>query len=117
MRVNLTYLELHNPLFLSGNLGAKIDPKNKGGIKMEYDFELVSAIVQYGGRIALIPSSNIASMTLDPAVAADVLGIKSSTVTPKLAPEEKPFKSHPSVADISNKAQVSNPTTDVQNKR
>lgn len=63
MKIDLEFVELHQPLFLAGvNFGTKLYPVMKGGIKMWYDTELDHTIVCYNGKVAMI--ENTASKTM-----------------------------------------------------
>lgn len=60
--IKLEFCELHGPLFLAGkNHGIKLF--NKAGVVLEYDRGQKELYVYYNGKTAIIPSSNIASMT------------------------------------------------------
>jgi hypothetical protein len=63
-KIALSYAELHNPLFLSGtNHGQKLQQGAKG-IDLQYDRKEKELLVLFNGKLAIIPSSNVASMTL-----------------------------------------------------
>lgn len=64
--IELTFAELHTPLFLGGtNWQLKLDIKNtaKGKLSLAYDRENHELIVKANGHIAIIPTSNVVSMT------------------------------------------------------
>lgn len=65
MKIKLEYAELHTPLFLNASIGLRLRPKEKSGMILEYDTELACLLVQYNGAGAMLPSSNVASMTVD----------------------------------------------------
>ena len=63
MKIDLEFVELHQPLFLAGvNFSTKLTPAMKGGIKMWYDTELEHTFVIYNGKVAMI--ENTASKTM-----------------------------------------------------
>lgn len=97
--MKMSFVELHTPLFLGGvNWGVKLYEKNgKGSLTLDYDREYKELIVKYSQWACIIPSTNIASMTLDGE-----------------GMEQVEQKSHAAVAGI-ERAQVSSPTTNVQN--
>lgn len=66
MKIELCFAELHTPLFLGGtNWGHKLDAmkNSKGKITLFYDRAEKELIVGAAGRIAIIPTSNVVSMT------------------------------------------------------
>ncbi len=99
MKLEIEFAELHNPLFLAGtNLQMKLDPTKRTGLKLEYDRAEKELLVTYNGRMAIVPSANVSSMTpvaTDPALYAKI-GTDMS-----LAPKVKPT------------AQVASPTDHV----
>lgn len=87
--IELKFAELHAPLFLGGtNLQMKLDPTKRTGLTIAYDRVEKELLVTYNGNQAIIPSSNVMSMT-------------PGTV------EKKPVASVPPRATVS--AQVSTP--------
>ena len=96
----MTFVELHTPLFLGGvNWGPKLFQKNgKGNLELIYDRASQELIVTFGKFQCIIPSSNIASMTL-----------KGFEMTQAVQ------QTHPVTAGI-EKAQVETPTTMIQNQ-
>ncbi len=63
MRTEICWAELHGPLFLAGtNLGQKLDPKQRGGIKMEYDEQRRHLYVTYNEKTCRIPETSVLSM-------------------------------------------------------
>lgn len=102
MLIQLDFAELHNPLFLNGtNLQMKLDPKNKQGLSLTYDRTEKELIVTYNGKIAIVPASNVSSMTpTDPLVLGPL-----KVAAP--APQLKPISTGKPV-----KAQVQDPTRD-----
>ena len=105
-QISIKYAELHNPLFLGGtNHQTKLDPSKRQGLKLTYDRAEKELIVEFNGHVALIPTSNVASLSLsDP---ADI-GLK---VASKPVTEPKTHVSYPMTAGI-DRAQVSDPTRD-----
>jgi hypothetical protein len=105
--ININIATLHNPFFLAGkNFGSQLDVSKRTGLKLSYDRAEKELLVEFNGSVAIIPSSNVASMTLENP--KDV-GI-TTTSTPKAAPITHTH--HPMVAGI-DRAQVSDPTRDV----
>jgi hypothetical protein len=112
MKLNIRFAELHSPLFLGGtNLQLKLDPKNRIGLILTYDRTEKELIVQWNDHVALIPNSNVSSMTLeDP---ADIgLG---KTFSPSIQPSSHhpvdKTKAKPYAA-VKVSAQVQDPTRD-----
>ncbi len=63
MRTEIIWAELHAPLFLAGtNLGQKLDPKQRGGVKMEYDEAKRHLYVTYNTKTCRIPETSVLSM-------------------------------------------------------
>lgn len=60
-KIAVKFAELHNPLFMNGNLGQKLDPKMKTGMTLNYDEDKDRLIVVYKGSVAFIPSANVSS--------------------------------------------------------
>ena len=109
-KIDLTFVHLHNPLFLAGtNFGEKLDPSSsKGkGLKLTYDRAEKELVVEYKNQVALIPTSNIATMTVTNP--ADI-GI---TLPGKPEPKRATHTPHPSKANISKTAQVADPVRDI----
>jgi len=64
MKIKLLYAELHNALFLNGtNLQLKLDISKRQDLHLLYDKEEKELLVYYKGALAIIPSSNVSSMT------------------------------------------------------
>lgn len=66
MKIDLTFAHLHSPLFFAGkNWGEKLDIKNtaKGSIQLSYDRTEKELLIKSGGSVAIIPTSNVVSMT------------------------------------------------------
>lgn len=66
MKLELSFAELHNPLFLGGtNWGLKLQPNmgSKGKLELAYDRVEKELLIKANGKIAIIPTSNVASMT------------------------------------------------------
>ena len=106
-KINLTFAELHSPLFLNGtNHGTKLSI-TKRGVRLLYDTEVDQLYVLYNGAVALVPSPSILSMTPE----------KADEYASYFGPVEVPqapvtHVSHPMVAGI-DRAQVSDPTRDI----
>lgn len=64
MKLELKFAELHSPLFLSGtNLQMKLDPSKRHGMSLTYDRTEKELLVEYKGELAIIPTTNVVSMT------------------------------------------------------
>lgn len=98
-RIKIQFANLMKPLFLNRrNFGEKLEAKIDLGI--EYDMNRKELYVAYNGRVAIIPSSALAS--IEPVNTEDV-GYDGESFQPVKAPV-----SHPMVSDIGS-AQVSTP--------
>lgn len=63
MKTDIDWAELHSPLFLAGtNLGQKLDPRKRCGLKMQFDEEKRHLYVSYAGCTARVPEPSILSM-------------------------------------------------------
>lgn len=63
MLIPIKFAELHNPLFLNGtNLQLKLDPKHRPELVLVYDRTEKELIVFYKEALAIVPSTNVASM-------------------------------------------------------
>ncbi len=104
MKVDLEFVELHSPLFMSDhkqlgkNFGTKIDHKKHPGMTLVYDRVEKELLVSHGGREAIIPLTNVVSMT--PSIL-------------KVLPLEQPKVADPELARPRATAQVSTPTSHV----
>jgi len=59
--IEVGFAELHNALFLGGkNHGLKLDSHRHPDLKMVYDKEEKELLVTWGGKLAHIPSTNVA---------------------------------------------------------
>ncbi len=68
MKVNLKFAELRQPLFLAGkNFGIKLEPKkhDHAGMTLVYDRAEKELLIGWKGEEAIIPTANVASMTID----------------------------------------------------
>jgi hypothetical protein len=86
--MNVQTAKLHTPLFLNGtNLLCDLDVNRRDGLRMSLGkFEGVTMLrVEFKGKFAWVPLSNIASFESDDAVA-----IASAPVTKHQAPAFKP---------------------------
>lgn len=64
MKLKLTFAELHTPLFLGGkNLGLKLSNTPLTNLDLVYDQIEKELWVTYNGKIGIIPTSNVVSMT------------------------------------------------------
>lgn len=92
--MKLKFAELHKPLFLAGtNLGEKLDI-GKRTIELVYDRDHQELQVTYNAQTAIVPVSNVASMTpmssgaleeqaAPKAIAAPLTPIKAQVSTPQ----------------------------------
>lgn len=63
-RLDVDFAELHNPLFLAGtNLGLKLDMHKRQGVRLEFCRNSRFLLVHFNNKVAMIPESNISSMT------------------------------------------------------
>lgn len=63
MKTDIQWAELHAPLFLAGtNLGQKLDPTKRLGLKMAYDEDKRHLFVSYNGKAARVPETSVLSM-------------------------------------------------------
>lgn len=63
MKTEIEWAELHAPLFLAGtNLGQKLDPKKRSGLKMMYDEDKRHLYVIYNAQMARVPETSVLSM-------------------------------------------------------
>ena len=128
MKINLKFVELHNCLFLAGtNLQLKLDVSKRRELTLVYDRKEKELLVFFNSELAIIPTSNISSMTpFNVSDATDVIPTKLSDVVPCVATtvsnSSRAANSAPAagvkVQDINPKAlkvsaQVSDPTKDI----
>ena len=63
-KIELKFAELHTALFLCGkNHGMKLDPTKQMGLSLIYDRGEKELLVGWSGQEAIIPLSNVVSMT------------------------------------------------------
>lgn len=110
MKLTLEFAELHTPLFLGGkNHGLKLMSKKVGDPLLVHDDKKDKLYVLHGGFLAIIPVSNVVSMT--PKEPGDLIGelvaIEAEPVAPQV--QTKPTGTHQKVQS----AQVSTPTSHV----
>ncbi len=104
----IKFVALHNPLFLGGrNLSATLDSSRTTGLDILYDDEHSRLYVWYNGGVAIIPETNVSHMW-----PTDVTLFDSLRPAPKPIPAPEPPKNGRFGKIV---AQVSNPTTHVQN--
>ena len=61
-KIKISFAELHNPLFMQGtNLGTKIIAAQKNAV-LTYDFDDQLLMIEFKGKVSLVPSTNVASM-------------------------------------------------------
>lgn len=60
----IVWAELHAPLFHSSgaNLGSKLDPMKKSGLKLEWDSDRKEFWVHYNNRSMFLPGTSVFSM-------------------------------------------------------
>lgn len=105
--------ELHNPLFLAGtNHKNKLVSNLTTQIQLRFNLTSKQLYVLFKGKIALIPESNIASLT--PFDTDLFMGAFEQTPV-ELKPQRSTHTHHAMKLDIENRAQVSTPTSTVQN--
>jgi hypothetical protein len=96
-RISLSFVELHNPLFMQGtNLTNKIVASQRQA-KLEYDLDKKLLIVRFKGKAAILPDSNVASM--DVINAAD-LGLEESEPVSAPTPAIARRRGRPSAEDL-----------------
>lgn len=101
MRTDIQWAELHAPLFLAGtNLGQKLDPAKRMGLKMEYDEERRHLYVTYNNRSCRIPETSVLSMVENEKVIP--ISVREPVAVNAGSIPTKPFE-----------AQVSTPTSHV----
>jgi hypothetical protein len=62
--IYLEFAELHTPLFLNGkNFGMKLIPGKTSGLTLAYNRAEKELLVSWMDKTAIIPSSNVVSMT------------------------------------------------------
>lgn len=110
-RIKASFMMLHNPLFMFGDLGRTLDSKRKSGMVLEYDLDLQAGIVSYRGAVSLIPSANISSMLLNDPTDIGYEGVSQADVAVK---EE--VVHHPMLSDISS-AQIETPPMPKEGQR
>ena len=124
MKIELVFAELHTALFLAGtNLGLKLNKTHTGlgqrtGLHLIYDREEKELLVYWNKSLAIVPSTNVASMTpANPEVLGDLPA--ELDVKPVMAITPRPNQTLKEVATTVNttktksgktNAQVSTPT-------
>lgn len=107
MKIDLIFAQLHNSLFLAGkNHKEKLYAKD---VRLVYETKSDQLYVKYNNQIAIIPSSNISSMS-----PLDYTGFEDMFTDVVIPKSPQTHISHATKLDIS-KAQVSDPTTTIQN--
>ena len=67
MAIKLKWAEVHTPLFVAGcNLGCKLDPHKRNGLKLFFDKEENLLEVHWNQEIGYVPMSNVAVMIKTP---------------------------------------------------
>lgn len=104
--IDISWAELHSPMFLASgksgvNLGVKLDPAAKQGMKLGYDRTHQELHVWYDGKHAFVPKSSVNSM--------NILGSGAPALSPAIpvtAPQQP-------VMPVRATAQVSTPQSHV----
>jgi hypothetical protein len=120
MKIDLKFAELHTALFMSSsggqgvNMGLKLNTigglGHKDGVSLTYDRVEKELHVRYKGELAIIPSTNVASMTpKDPNVLGDTPTSAPATPAVKAVEPVKEAKTAPTTATKKVTAQVSSP--------
>lgn len=105
MKINVKFAEVHTALFLNGvNLGLKLDPSKREGLKLVWDREEKELIIEYKNAFKVVPSANVVGW--DPENAVDI-GMQSALHMPTTS-KTATHPSHPMKANIKG-AQVSTP--------
>jgi hypothetical protein len=106
----ITWAELHSPLFLGGtNLGQKLDPAKKTGLKIARNVDERIIYVVYNGCCAEIPEAAFQNWNPDGKRKDEVLAAVNAAVPDKI--KAAPSPSHTPGRPI--EAQVSTPTSHV----
>jgi hypothetical protein len=127
MKIELSFAELHTALFLAGtNLGLKLNKTHTGlgqrqGLYLLYDRENKELLVYWNKSLAIVPSTNVASMTpVDPEVLGtypvqdEVKPVKAITPRPNQTIKEVDATVNNTVKKSGKvNAQVSTPTSHV----
>ncbi len=88
MTIEIEFAELHNPLFLAGtNLQLKLEPAKRTGLKLEYDRAEKELLVTYNGKTAIVPTTNVSSMT--PATKPVVIAVPSQQAAANMSDPER----------------------------
>lgn len=111
MKIALSFAELHTPLFLGGrNFGLKLSKDKFSSLELSYDQTKKELWVTNEGKTAIIPTSNVVSMT--PADEAAGKEDKGGPIPLKEALPPPNMQQGPAHAKRSS-AQVSGPTAHV----
>ncbi len=96
--LQLEMAELHSNIFVAGkNLGPKLQPKMTTGLKINYDRKEKELHVEWNGKTALVPVTNIVSMivmTKESALEPVVNPIASAGPNPKVTAQYDSPMSH-----------------------
>jgi hypothetical protein len=96
----LKFVELHNPLFLSGtNLGTKLDPSKRSGLLLEYDPKKRMLLVWFNQNLSLVPEPSVANMV--PVNIKDTGYTEPGLVFEQVKPQEAPQPNSEIVAQVS----------------
>lgn len=92
MKVELSFAELHTSLFLGGtNWGLKLYKKQpKGELLLAYDRQAKELLIKHKKDIAIVPSSNVASMTPMPESLEEVNEEHGKAPNPLVPAKAKP---------------------------
>jgi hypothetical protein len=92
--IDLKWCEVHSPIFLAGtNLGVKLDPSKRQGLKLQYDREHKELVIGWNKEEAIIPSSNVATMVIGLLPNANyVEPVRGKVVAQVSTPQDHVFK-------------------------
>lgn len=123
-RFPIKFAELHNPLFVNANLGTKLDPRGRTGLKLTYCTDFRALIVEYQNQATLVFDSNVASATalnrsdigLDEIPVNQPQPAAPRSIIPPTAPGPNPPMARPMSPPVhlpqTRSAQVSHPVRD-----
>lgn len=107
LKIPIAFAELHNPLFLSGkNHKQKLYSSD---MRLVFDTDADKLFVCYNDQIAIIPSTNVSSLTpKNPEI------FMSMFADIKISKSKRTHINHSAKLDMRH-AQVSDPSTTIQN--
>ncbi len=99
MRTEIIWAEVHSPIFMGSgpgpgiNLGQKLDPKARKGLKLEYDEVKRHLYVTLDQKTVRVPETSVLSMVegpITPAVAEVITKLNATGFDPNAAQVETP---------------------------